>query len=99
MQDPNINNKTNAAGYQISHLYLMLFHTSTKQTHTPWPVFQGEENNTRTAIQSLTNSSLHIRRSKTETATHNQKYFPRNLFLLSLLHSFLFHSLSLSLSA
>ncbi len=43
MQDPNINNKTNAAGYQISHLYSILFHTSTKQTYTPWPVFKGRK--------------------------------------------------------
>jgi hypothetical protein len=43
MQDPNINNKTNAAGYQISHLYSILFHTSTKQTHKSWPVFKGRK--------------------------------------------------------
>jgi hypothetical protein len=70
--------------------------THIRNKHIHHGLFSGEENNTRTAIQSLTNSSLHIPRSKTETPTHNQKYFPQTLFLLSLLHSFLFHSLSLS---
>ncbi len=56
MQDPNINNKTNAAGYQISHLYSILFHTSTKQTHTPWPVFKGRK--TTRELQSSPSQTL-----------------------------------------
>ncbi len=95
MQDPNINNKTNAAGYQISQLYSILFHTSTKQTHTPWPVFKGRK----------TTQELQSNPSQTPVFTYpDLKQKPQNIIknissnsLLIILAIFFPFSLSLSL--
>ncbi len=97
MQDPNINNKTNAAGYQISRLYSILFHTSTKQTHTPWPVFKGRK----------TTQELQSNPSQTPVFTYpDLKQKPQHIIknissnsLLIILATFFPFSLSLSLSA
>jgi hypothetical protein len=94
MQDPNINNKTNAAGYQISQLYSILFHTSTKQTHTPWPVFKGRKT-TQELQSNPSQTPVFTYPDLKQKPQHIIKNISSNSLLIMLAIFFLSHSLSL----